>query len=97
VNFILLVRLPHRNFLQWEVLGCSLSSLLVNPFLYFNTTTSCSLHIQRTYVFRVIKKLDVYFPNNIDMLDMIYLLNAIGLVTRWQYTFTHKQYREQHK
>jgi len=28
---------------------------------------------------------------------MIYLLTAIGLSRRWQYTFTHKQYTEQHK
>jgi len=28
--------------------------------------------------------------------DMIYLFNCSWVVTRWQYTFTHKQYREKH-
>ena len=59
-----LVTRHHRNFLQWEALGYSLSSLFVNPFLYrlttyFNTRKFCSLHIKRIYVFRMIKKLDV--------------------------------------
>jgi hypothetical protein len=29
--------------------------------------------------------------------DMIYLFNCNWVVTRWQCTFTHKQYIEQHK
>jgi len=29
--------------------------------------------------------------------DMIYFINCSWVVTRWQYTFTHKQYIGQHK
>ena len=47
------------------------------------------------YMFRVV--LPSIIRSAKQLYDMIYLLTAIGFVTRWQYTFTQKQYIEQHK
>jgi hypothetical protein len=41
---------------------------------------------------------DMCYDIRYDMIyDMIYFINCSRVVTRWQYTFTHKQYTEQHK
>jgi hypothetical protein len=88
-------------------LSFAMRVILILTITYYERSTRSINHNSCNYLNRLILSLfndnistaEVKFRHVIDN-DMIRydtFINCNWVVTRWQYTFTHKQYTEQHK